>query len=107
MAALEDAKAQLRFENEKYERAKTLSGQGFAARAQLDETRAGVAAATSTVARNQIEVDHRSVKAAFAGRIGRYNYDIGSYVPPGAVGMPLRTPALLFVDFPFPPDFAP
>ncbi|HEY9568597.1 MAG TPA: efflux RND transporter periplasmic adaptor subunit [Thalassobaculum sp.] len=106
MAALEDAKAQLRFENEKYERAKTLSGQGFAARAQLDETRAGVAAATSTVARNQIEVDHRSVKAAFAGRIGRYNYDIGSYVQPGDVVMTLRSTEVLYVDFHVPADVA-
>lgn len=101
-AALEDAKAQLELETEKFDRAKALSGRGFAAQSQLDEARAGVIAARSTLARAQAEVDHRTFKAPFAGRIGRTNYDVGAYVQPGDVVMTLRSTEVLYVDFHIP-----
>jgi len=101
-AALEDAKAQQQLENEKYDRAKALSGRGFTAQSQLDEARAGVIAAKSTVARTQAAVDHRTFKAPFAGRIGRSNYDVGAYVQPGDIVMTLRSTEVLYVDFHIP-----
>jgi len=98
-AVLDDARAQLQLETEKYDRAKTLSGRGFAAQSQFDEAKAGVAAARSTVARSEVDLNHRTFKAPFAGQVGRFNYDVGSYIQPGDVVMTLRSTEVLFVDF--------
>lgn len=101
-AALEDARAQLQFETEKFNRAKALSGRGIVAQSQLDEARAGVAAARSTVARSEVEVEHRTFTAPFGGRVGRTGYDVGSYVQPGDVVMTLLSTEVLYVDFHLP-----
>lgn len=102
VAVLEDAKAQLQLETEKFERAKTLSGRGFAAQSQLDEAKAALAAARSSVARGAVDVAHRTFKAPFGGRVGRTNYDVGAYVQPGDVVLTLRSTEVLYVDFHLP-----
>lgn len=101
-AALEDARAQFQLESEKYDRAKALAGRGFAAQSQFDEAKAGVAAARSTVARSEVDVQHRTFSAPFDGRVGRTRYDVGAYVQPGDLVMTLLSTEILYVDFHLP-----
>jgi membrane fusion protein (multidrug efflux system) len=97
--ALADAEAQLKLEQERLKRSQDLTRRGVAARADLDTAQAAVAAAEATLARAQVDFDHRTIKAPFPGQIGRFEYSVGAYVSPGEVVMTLESVDLMYVDF--------
>lgn len=98
-AAVADAKAQLRLNQQRYERQKGLADQGFGARKDLEEAQAALESSRASVARTDRAMEERRLLAPFDGVIGRINYSVGAFVSSSNVITKLRSMEVLYVDF--------
>ncbi|TAM12868.1 MAG: efflux RND transporter periplasmic adaptor subunit [Nevskiaceae bacterium] len=78
----------------------------FAARAvsqqTVDSDRATLAQARANVAQQQAMVDHKSLRAPFAGRLGLRQVDLGQYLKAGDPVVTLQSFTPIYVDFHLP-----
>lgn len=94
-ALLKKAELELRRQEELLRRANT-------ARTSFDAALAARDTAAATVERVQAVIAQKSIKAAFAGRLGIRNVDLGQYVSAGAAMVTLQRLTPIYVDFPLP-----
>ncbi len=101
---LKSAKAELEKQSAAYNRYETLLSQNSNAisQAQVDESRASLAAAEASVAEAQYEYDRRIIRAPFSGRINLNDLTVGSYLPQGAEIVTLVDGSTLLVEFTVP-----
>lgn len=85
-----------------YERQLTLSKTNSTAQASLDSARAQYEQSQAAVAKTQILIEQKNIKAPFAGKIGIRNVNLGQYVSPGAGLVNLQSLDPLYVQFTLP-----
>lgn len=84
------------------ERQQELLQRGSAAKTNYDLALAKRDTAAATVDRTKAVIAQKSITAAFGGRLGIRNVDLGQYVSPGTMLVTLQQLSTVFVDFPVP-----
>lgn len=102
LASLEAAKAQFESDNSQYQRLLKLKNQSFVTKNDLD-TQAGLV----EIARSQIGVaraalEKKKITAAFRGKLGIRQVDVGEYIAPGTPLVSLQSVDKLLLDFTLP-----
>lgn len=101
-ADLLNNKATLRGSMLEFARQQDLQGRGFAADAKLDEVRSSRDSAAATVQKTRAQIEQKTIKAPFSGKLGLKSVEIGQYVSPGMALVTLQTLDPIWVDFPIP-----
>jgi membrane fusion protein, multidrug efflux system len=100
------AEANIHLFQSQLDRAATLRQKGNASQAALDDARAQLDIAKSTLARLQAVTDQKSIEAPFAGMLGIARVDVGEYVAPGKTVVTLQDLSGMRVDFTVPEQSA-
>ncbi len=103
-AQLESAKSRLQLAKVTVERSRKLVADGALARQVLDADEAAYATAQGEVGSLQAQVDHKLIKAPFAGRVGIRAVNLGQYLAPGTTVTTLDSLEGVFVDFSLPQE---
>lgn len=98
-AALASREAELRLAGIEVERARELLEQALAPQRDLDAAVAERDRLAAEVRRLQAQIDKKTVRAPFAGRLGLRRVDLGDYLQPGTVIVQLVADAGLYADF--------
>jgi membrane fusion protein (multidrug efflux system) len=86
------------------ERSRSLFGASAIAREELDRAEAALATAVGELDTLAAQIDRKTVRAPFAGRLGIRAVDLGQYLPPGSTITTLESLDTLFVDFSLPQE---
>jgi membrane fusion protein (multidrug efflux system) len=103
-AQLAAAKSRLELARVTVERSRKLVADGALARQVLDADEAAYATAQGEVGSLQAQVDHKVVRAPFAGRAGIRAINLGQYLAPGTTVTTLDSLEGVFVDFSLPQE---
>ena len=103
-AQLASAKSRLELARLTAERSRKLVESGALARQVLDSDEAALATAEGEVGSLQAQVDHKMVRAPFAGRTGIRAVNVGQYLTPGTAVTTLDSVGGVFVDFTLPQE---
>lgn len=103
-AQLASAKSRLELARVTVERSRKLVESGALARQVLDADEAAYATAEGEVGSLQAQVDHKTVKAPFAGRAGIRAVNVGQYLAPGTTVTTLDSLEGVYVDFALPQE---
>jgi membrane fusion protein, multidrug efflux system len=101
-ADLRSGHAQLKKAELELHRQQELLRRSNTAKTSFDAAVAARDTAAATVDRTQALIAQKAIKAAFAGRLGIRNVDLGQYVSPGAAMVTLQRLTPIYVDFPVP-----
>jgi membrane fusion protein (multidrug efflux system) len=101
-AQLAAAKSRLELARVTVDRSRKLTSTGALARQVLDADEAAFASAEGEVGALQAQVDHKSIKAPFAGRAGIRAVNLGQYLAPGTSVTTLDSLGGVYVDFSLP-----
>jgi RND family efflux transporter MFP subunit len=101
-ADLESGEAQLRLSELDLKRQEELLRRKNTSQTAYDTARATRDTAAAVVARVKAIIQQKSIKAAFGGRLGIRNVDVGQYVSPGDSMVTLQRLSPIYVDFPVP-----
>jgi RND family efflux transporter MFP subunit len=101
-ADLKSGQAQLRLAELELARQQELLGRKNTSQTIFDTARANRDTAAAVVDRVKAIIQQKSIKAAFGGRLGIRNVDLGQYVSPGAAMVTLQRLSPIYVDFPVP-----
>jgi membrane fusion protein, multidrug efflux system len=101
-ADLRSGKAQLKKAELELSRQQELLRRSNTAKTSFDAALAARDTAAATVDRTQALIAQKAIKAAFAGRLGIRNVDLGQYVSPGTAMVSLQRLTPIYVDFPVP-----
>jgi len=103
-SALAAAKARRNLARSEMSRAQVLAGQGAAAPARVDEVRASFEVARREVASLEAQLEKKTLRAPFAGRVGIRDVAIGQYLDAGSRITVLDAVGEVFVDFSLPQE---
>jgi len=103
-AQLASAKSRLDLARVTVERSRKLVEDGALARQVLDADEAAYATAEGEVGSLQAQLDHKVVKAPFAGRAGIRAINLGQYLAPGTTVTTLDSLEGVYVDFSLPQE---
>lgn len=84
------------------DRSRKLFERGAITRAQLDQDESQNKTVDADVAALRAQIDRKTVRAPFAGRLGIRNVNLGQYVNPGTPLTVLESLGSLYVDFSMP-----
>lgn len=101
-AQLQSAKAQAKLKQLEYNRLLTLSADGAAAPAQVDQAEADFAIASAEIASIQASISHKQVRAPFDGVLGLRQVNQGDYLEIGQTIVELQAQSTVFVNFSLP-----
>jgi membrane fusion protein (multidrug efflux system) len=101
-AGVAQAQANLVVAKRTYDRYQTLSQQGFASKAQLDQYEAAWRSAQADLAAAKARESDRMIRAPFAGVVGLSDIAAGALVNPGSPIVTLDDLSSVRVDFPVP-----
>lgn len=101
-ADLESGKAQLRLSDLELRRQEELLRRNNTSQTAYDTALATRDTAAAVVDRVKAVIEQKSIKAAFGGRLGIRNVDLGQYVSPGDLMVTLQRLSPIYVDFPIP-----
>jgi membrane fusion protein (multidrug efflux system) len=101
-AALAQAQARQRFASVNERRTRLLVEDKVLAKEQLDNDLSIRNASAAEVAGAKAQIERRTVRAPFAGRLGIRNVNTGQYVAPGTAITVLETIDEVYVDFALP-----
>jgi membrane fusion protein (multidrug efflux system) len=101
-AGVAQAQAKLVEAKRAYDRYQTLSQQGFASKAQLDQYEAAWRSAQADLAAARARESDRMIRAPFAGVVGLSDIAAGALVNPGSPIVTLDDLSSVRVDFPVP-----
>jgi len=100
--ALRGAQAETRLAEIELERQQRLRGQQANSEADVDRAESELAQARAEVGQIQAELDKKTIRAPFAGRIGIVEVDVGQFVDVGTSIVTLQTLDPVLVDFTVP-----
>src|SRR3989344_1067155 len=101
-AQLPGAKASLTLSSLNLSRAKALVAEEMISQSQLDTAQANFQQAQAAVDNLRSQIDKKTIRAPFSGRLGIRLVNLGQSLREGVVIVPLQTPRPLFVDFQLP-----
>ncbi len=104
-AELIAAEANIKLYENELARTQSLRQKGVAAQSSLDDARAKLDVAKSTLARLKAVTEKKAIIAPFAGIVGIPHIDVGQYVQPGAIAVTLQDLSRIKVDFTIPEQF--
>ena len=104
-AELQAAEAVLDESRAAFNRVKKLERSQFAAKAQLDETRAAMDEAIARIAVAQARLADRSIRAPFAGTLGLRTISVGELVESGDEITTLTDNSIIKLDFSVPSEY--
>jgi len=101
-AQLVSLRAQLTLARVSAERARALFKDNAVPKAQLDSAESAMQSATANAAALQAQIDRKTVRAPFDGRLGIRLINLGQYLNPGTGITDLQSTDANFVDFTLP-----
>ncbi len=84
------------------QRTKTLLGSGVATQAELDSQESTVRGLVADIRAIQAQIERKTVRAPFAGKLGIRAVNLGQYLAPGTMLTVLESADGVFVDFTLP-----
>ncbi len=101
-AQLATAQARRQLAQQTFNRTRDLAKAGTVSQSQLDADASALAAATAEVEALNAQIDRKTVRAAFAGRLGIRAVNLGQYLSPGTTVTTLDALDSVYVDFTLP-----
>jgi membrane fusion protein (multidrug efflux system) len=101
-AQLESLRARLVLANQSLQRTKTLIAQGVSTQAELDAQDSAYKGLVADMRAIQAQIERKTVRAPFAGKLGIRSVNLGQYLAPGTVLTVLESADSVFVDFTLP-----
>jgi membrane fusion protein (multidrug efflux system) len=101
-AQLSSLRARLRLARHSLQRSRLLAPQGAISDSQLDADETSASAVSADVQALQAQIERKSVRAPFSGRLGIRAVNMGQYLPPGTTIAVLESTDSVFVDFSLP-----
>ena len=101
-AQLAAAEANLKLAELEMERSKTLLGQNTISQAEFDSKDAASKAAAAEVANFKAQLNKKTIRAPFAGRVGIRMVNLGQTIAAGTQLIPLQSLDPIFIDFTLP-----
>lgn len=101
-AQLDSLRARLALGNQSLQRIKTLIGSGVSTQAELDEQESTVRGLTADMRAIQAQIERKTVRAPFDGKLGIRAVNLGQYLAPGTTITVLESADSVFVDFTLP-----
>jgi membrane fusion protein (multidrug efflux system) len=101
-AQLASTRAKLELAKQSLERSRRLAPSGAIPQAQLDTDESSVNGLVADLQGLQAQIERKSVKAPFDGRLGIRAVNLGQYLAPGTVLTVLESTESVFVDFALP-----
>ncbi|HVV69425.1 MAG TPA: efflux RND transporter periplasmic adaptor subunit [Gammaproteobacteria bacterium] len=99
---LKNFNAQLTLAQVEYQRQVNLAKTNSTSKSSIDQAAATLQEAQAAVAKTQILIDQKLIKAPFSGKLGIRNVNIGQYVSPGTGLVNLQTMDPLLIQFSLP-----
>jgi membrane fusion protein, multidrug efflux system len=104
-AQLESASARKDLASLGAERARQLMEKQAVAKAQLDTDEAQLKTSSADLQALKAQIDRKTLRAPFAGRLGIRTVNLGQYVVPGTTVAVLESMGSVYVDFSLPQQF--
>jgi membrane fusion protein (multidrug efflux system) len=101
-AQLSSMRARLRLARHSLQRSRILAPQGAIPDSQLDADESSASAVSADVQALQAQIERKSVRAPFSGRLGIRAINLGQYLAPGTTLAVLESTDSVFVDFSLP-----
>jgi len=101
-AQLASARARLEFAQQTANRTRTLAKSNTVTQAKLEQDESQLKGAQTEVSALQAQIDRKTVRAAFAGKLGIREVNLGQYLAPGTQLTTLESLDSVFVDFTLP-----
>jgi len=101
-AQLTTAQARLKLATQTLTRTRSLHTSGGVSQSQLDNDESQVAAASADVEGLKAQIERKIVRAAFAGKLGIREVNLGQYLSPGTTLTTLESLDSVYVDFTLP-----
>jgi membrane fusion protein (multidrug efflux system) len=101
-AQLESLRARLVLANQSLQRTKTLIGSGVSTQSELDAQDSAVRGLVADMRAIQAQIERKTVRAPFAGKLGIRAVNLGQYLAPGTTLTMLESTDAVFVDFTLP-----
>jgi len=101
-AQLASTRAKLKLARQSLERSQRLAPSGAIPAAQLDADESSVNGLSADEKALQAQIERKSVRAPFAGRLGIRAVNLGQYLAPGTMLTVLESTDAVFVDFAIP-----
>ena len=101
-AQLSSLRARLRLARHSLQRSRMLAPQGAIPDSQLDADESSASAVSADVQALQAQIERKSVRAPFSGRLGIRAINVGQYLAPGTTIAVLESTDSVFVDFSLP-----
>jgi membrane fusion protein (multidrug efflux system) len=101
-AQLESLRARLALANQSLQRTKKLIGSGVSTQAELDEQESTVKGLIADMRGIQAQIERKTVRAPFDGKLGIRAVNLGQYLAPGTMLTVLESTDSVFVDFTLP-----
>jgi membrane fusion protein (multidrug efflux system) len=101
-AALATAQARRELAQTNVKRTRQLAASNTVTQAKVDEDENQLKTADAEVAQLQAQIDRKTVRAAFAGKLGIREVNLGQYLNPGTELTTLESLDSVFVDFTLP-----
>ncbi len=103
-AQLAQAKAQRRLASTSLQRTRQLVPSGAESASVLDADESSYATAQAEVRALQAQLQKKTIRAPFSGRLGIRSVDLGQYLNPGTALTVLETAEELYIDFTLPQE---
>lgn len=103
-AQLASIDARLELARTSLERSQSLVERGVVARAQLDTDEATFKGSTAERAGLRAQIEKKTIRAPFAGKLGLRQVNLGQYLTPGTTIAVLEAPGADYVDFTLPQE---
>jgi membrane fusion protein, multidrug efflux system len=101
-AQLESLEARLQLAKQSLERTRTLLGGGVSTQSEFDTQDSAVKGLAADVKGLQAQIERKTVRAPFDGRLGIRAVNLGQYLTPGTTLTILESTDSVFVDFTLP-----
>jgi membrane fusion protein (multidrug efflux system) len=101
-AQLESLEARLQLARQSLERTRTLLGGGVSTQSEFDAQESAVKGLAADVKGLQAQIERKTVRAPFDGRLGIRAVNLGQYLNPGTTLTILESTDSVFVDFTLP-----
>ena len=101
-AQLESLRARLQLSEQELGRTKKLMGSGVSTQAELDTQESGYRGLIADMRAIQAQIERKTVRAPFDGKLGIRAVNLGQYLAPGTTITVLESTDAVFVDFTLP-----
>jgi len=101
-AQLESLRARLRLSEQELGRTKKLISSGVSTQAELDTQESGYSGLVADMRAIQAQIERKTVRAPFDGKLGIRAVNLGQYLAPGTTITVLESTDAVFVDFTLP-----